>query len=230
MVDVAHYGDHRGAKLQILLLVFRVEDDFFLRGRLDEAGTAFAAFETKTESVLGADVPGNRLLDRLVDIRENVERHQVGDELEWLALHRLCEVADNDRRLERDQRAIGWSRVLWLARATAYCGRFGRCATFLRFLFLLVLPLVLFLFTFADGGANRHVAQFDKSNFLSEIAVLLLFLSGLGGLRRRRQVLPVQRLPWLPLRWPVQFPRSKSPRKNPLLPRPPVVQPLQPVR
>ena len=29
MVDVAHDGDHRGAKLQVLLLVFQVKDDFF---------------------------------------------------------------------------------------------------------------------------------------------------------------------------------------------------------
>ena len=123
VIHVAHDRDHWGAGLQILLDVVGVEHDFFHGGGLDEPGTALAALEPESEPVLGADFAGNRLLDGLVDVGEDVERHQVGDQLKRLALHLFGEIADDDRRLHGDQRTIGRCRVLGLG----WAGRGWSC-------------------------------------------------------------------------------------------------------
>ena len=169
VIHVAHDRDHWGAGLPILLDVVGVEDDFFHGGGLDEAGAALAPLEPESETVLGADFAGDRLLDGLVDVGEDVERHQVGDQLEWLALHLVGEIADDDRRLHGDQRAIGRCREFWLGRAGRRCG--SGCGSGCRPLGLRVLGrfLVFFIFAFAYRRSNRHVAQLDKAHFFTQI-------------------------------------------------------------
>ena len=96
VVDVTHDGDHGRTRLKVFILVLDIELDLLL----DRADAfAFGAFlQFKLESVLGRKLLGNRLVDGLIDVRENAQGHEVGDELEWFAIHLLGQVADYDRR------------------------------------------------------------------------------------------------------------------------------------
>ena len=70
VVDVAHDGDDRRARLPVLRLVFDVELDLLDR-RMNEAAAAFAFFNFKLEPVIGADPLRDGFIDRLVDVREH---------------------------------------------------------------------------------------------------------------------------------------------------------------
>ena len=128
--------------------------------------------------MLGADFAGNWLLDGLVDVGEDVKRHQVGDQLERLALHLFGEIADDDRRLHGDQRTIGRRRVLglgWAGRGWSCCrlgGWGGSCFG------LLLRSLLAFALT--NSRANRHVSQLDEAHFFAQFVWSLLFFRFFG--------------------------------------------------
>ena len=60
VVHVAHDGDHRGARLEVLELVLDVQFDLLDRG-MDDAAAAFAFFDLEAETVFGANASGRRL-------------------------------------------------------------------------------------------------------------------------------------------------------------------------
>ena len=82
MIDVAHEGDDWGAGLEFLFfrrLRLRWRDDDLLN--FMHAASFFAAFLLENEPMSFRNLRGNIGLDRLIEIRENVEIHQLSNEL-----------------------------------------------------------------------------------------------------------------------------------------------------
>src|SRR5439155_23336884 len=69
------------------------------------------------ELVLGAKTLRRCLVNGLIDVGEDAQLHQVGDQLERFLVQPFSQVADNDRRLEGDEFAAGWGN------------KFGRCGS-----------------------------------------------------------------------------------------------------
>ena len=101
VVNVAHERDDRTANLEFFFLL----DD--RRGRRDHhlfdfmnAASFFALFHLKNEAVLLANLGRDVRLNRLVDVRENIESHQLGDELVRFQAELRGQLLDDDRRLD----------------------------------------------------------------------------------------------------------------------------------
>ncbi len=124
MVDVPHDRNHRGAGAQILRFFLGV-DFFFDHRRVDQPGAAFAFFQLEAITVFGAQALRHRFLDGLIDRREDVQFHEVGDQLKRFALQLVGQSPHNNGRLHGQQLARGGRREtvmrgharLWLARA-----------------------------------------------------------------------------------------------------------------
>ena len=101
VVNVAHDGDHRCARFELLRLVLHVEFDLLDR-RVDDAAAALAFFHFKPETVFGAKLLGDFLVNRLVHIGENAQLHQIGDDLERLLLELRGKFAHDNRRFDDD--------------------------------------------------------------------------------------------------------------------------------
>ena len=97
VVNVAHDGHDRCARSQILDFVFDIQLDYF-SGSMDNTAAALALFNLEAEAVLRADALGDRLVNRLVDVRKDAGFHQVGDDLERLLLELVSQFADDDGR------------------------------------------------------------------------------------------------------------------------------------
>ena len=106
MVHVAHDGDHRRARLQVLRLVLDVQLDLLDRG-VDQPAAALALFHLETEAVFGANLLRDRFVNGLVHVGKHARLHQIGDDLEGLLLELLGQLAHDDRRLDRDDRGVG---------------------------------------------------------------------------------------------------------------------------
>ncbi len=72
----------------------------FLHGRMNHAGSAFAFFHFKTETIFRAELLGDFFINRLVHGGENTQPHQIGDDLERLLLQLRGEFAHDNRRLD----------------------------------------------------------------------------------------------------------------------------------
>ncbi len=101
VVNVAHDGDDRRARLEIFRLVVNVEFDFFL-DRVDDAFALRPLFHFKLETVFRAKLLGDFFVNRLVDGGENAQLDQIADDDERLLFELLGEFADDDRRLDDD--------------------------------------------------------------------------------------------------------------------------------
>src|SRR5439155_3779015 len=53
----------------------------------------------------GAELLRDRFVDGLIDVRHHLQLDQIGDELEWAPLKLPGQIANDDRRLERDNLA-----------------------------------------------------------------------------------------------------------------------------
>ena len=107
MVHVAHDGDDGRTGLEVLgFVVDRIGFDFLGRG-VDVAFALGAFLDLELEAVLGAELDGDGLVHRLVDVGENAHLHQVCNELEGLPAHLFREVADDDGRLHHDDLRAG---------------------------------------------------------------------------------------------------------------------------
>ncbi len=97
---MAHNGHDRCPRLHLFRFVFDVQLDFFDRRMRTRAALAF--FQFKPEFILGANALRHVLANRLIDVGEFADLHQVGNDLEWLALQLLSQIANDDRRFERN--------------------------------------------------------------------------------------------------------------------------------
>ena len=122
MVDVTHDGDDRRARLEIFRFVLDIELDLLDRG-MNDAAAAFAFFHFKPEAVFGANLLGDRFVNRLVDVRENAQLHQVGDDLERLLLELLGQFANDNGRLDGDDLPVIGPAELGRAGAAGRCAR-----------------------------------------------------------------------------------------------------------
>ena len=85
MVHVAHDGNDRRARSQILSLILDVElHRFDLRVHQPAATLAF--FNLKAKAILSANLLGLALVNRLIDILKNAHLHQISDNLKRLLL------------------------------------------------------------------------------------------------------------------------------------------------
>ena len=75
---------NRRARTKVFEFVLDVPFHGFGRG-VHDAGSAFAFLDFKTEAVLGAELLGRGFVNGLIDIGEDAQFHQVGDQLERLA-------------------------------------------------------------------------------------------------------------------------------------------------
>ena len=86
VIHMAHHGDHRRPRLEILCVILDIQLKFlFLNGRRC-VGIALAFLGFELEAVLGAKLLGGGLVNGLVDIGEHAELHEVGNELERFAV------------------------------------------------------------------------------------------------------------------------------------------------
>ena len=99
VVNVPHDGHDRGARLEFLRLVFDVQFDL-LDGGVNGAAAAFAFFHFKPEPVFRAKLLRDFLVNRLVDIGEDAELHQIGDDLERFLLQLDGQFAHDNRRFD----------------------------------------------------------------------------------------------------------------------------------
>lgn len=74
---------------------------------MNNALAAFPFLHFKAETVLGAELLCDHFVDGVVDRREDVQLHQVGDELEGFSFEPLGQIADGDGRLHGDDLAGG---------------------------------------------------------------------------------------------------------------------------
>ena len=82
MIDMAHEGDDGAARLELLWFFNnrrRRRDDYLFH--LVNAGAFFAALLFQNEPVVLRNLRRNIGLDCLVDVGENIVRHQFGDDL-----------------------------------------------------------------------------------------------------------------------------------------------------
>ncbi len=99
VVNVAHDGHDRRARLELFRLVLDVEFDL-LDGCMDRAAAALALFHLETETVFGAELLRDFFVNGLVDVGEDTEFHQIGDDLERLLLELHGQFAHDNRRLD----------------------------------------------------------------------------------------------------------------------------------
>ena len=79
------------------------------------------------ELVLGAKTLRGCLVNRLIDVCEDAQLHQVGNQLERLLIQPFSQVADNDWRLEGDEFAGGRGNKFGRRQSgSKRGGRFGR--------------------------------------------------------------------------------------------------------
>ncbi len=116
VIDVAHESDDRCARFKFLRLFNdrrRWRDHDLLN--LVHARAFFAALFFENESVALGDLRRDVGLDRLIDVRENIECHQLGDELMRFQTKLGRKLLHNDRRLDVNdflcrRLGSGWSR------------------------------------------------------------------------------------------------------------------------
>ena len=84
MVNVSHDGDHGRARTEVFRPVFHVPFDRPGRGMHDPRA-AFPFLHLETEFIFGAQFLRGDFVNGLVDIGEDAQFHQVGDQLERLA-------------------------------------------------------------------------------------------------------------------------------------------------
>ena len=65
-----------------------------------EPAAAFALLDLETKAVFSADPLRNRLINGLIDTREDTRLHQIGDDLEGLLLELLRQFPNDDGRLD----------------------------------------------------------------------------------------------------------------------------------
>ena len=87
-----------------LRLVFNVQFNL-LDGRVDAAAAALAFFHFEPETVVGANLPGDFLVNGLVDTGKDAQLHQIRDDLKGLAFELFGQFAHDDGRLKRDDLA-----------------------------------------------------------------------------------------------------------------------------
>jgi hypothetical protein len=73
---------------------------------IDEVTLLGAFLHLELESVLGANLFGRGVVDRLIDVGENALLHEVGDQLERLDVQLVRKVANDDRGLDGDALCI----------------------------------------------------------------------------------------------------------------------------
>ena len=160
MVHVAHHGDDWRARLEILLVVLGIEFEFLILNGCRGSSIALAFLGLKLETVFGAKLFSGGLVNGLIDIGKHPELHEIGNELERLAVDGLGQLAHHDGRLERDDGSIGLGRETRRAGAGRAAGRFaaGR-GFFLVFLFL------------ASAGFTPgwHAAQINEADLLANL-------------------------------------------------------------
>ncbi len=127
VVNVTHDRYHRRARDQVFRLVFHIQLHG-LCGSVNQSAAALALFDLETEAVLGADSLGHFVVNSLIDVRKDARLHQIGDDLERFLFELFCQVANHDRRLDRDHLGIGWQHDL--RGAACQFGGFGRRALF----------------------------------------------------------------------------------------------------
>ena len=91
----------------------------------------FAALHLEDEAVVLANLRRDLRLDRLVDVRENVKRHQLGDELVRLQAELDRQLLHDDRRLDVDDLlrlgfGFGGGASQAALRRRSFCCRRGR--------------------------------------------------------------------------------------------------------
>ena len=101
MVDVTHESDDRRPRFKFLGFFNdrwrRRDDDLF---NLVHAASFFPALFFENESVALSDLRRDIGFDRLIDVRENIEVHQLGDELVRFQTKLGRELLHNNRRLD----------------------------------------------------------------------------------------------------------------------------------
>ncbi len=93
VVDVPEYADNRGARDVVFDVVFGAFYRLLFLGLLLFAPVP----DVEVEAVLFGDDYRGGVFERLVHRGENPHVHKLGDEPEGLQIHRLCEVADDNR-------------------------------------------------------------------------------------------------------------------------------------
>ena len=81
---------------------------------MNGATTTIALFDFKLETIFRAQPLGDGFVDGLIDVGHHFQLDQVSDELKRFLLQLLCELANDDRGLERDDhcalgRVIDWA-------------------------------------------------------------------------------------------------------------------------
>ena len=100
MVHMAHDGNHRWAGFELLRLVLQINFNLF-EWRVDLA-FAFGAFlDFEPDAVFSANLGRDFLVNGLVHIGEDAHLHQISDDLEWLLLNLIRELADDNRGFDR---------------------------------------------------------------------------------------------------------------------------------
>lgn len=129
VVDVAHEGDDGGAELE-----GGVDGDFLLlrlvllrRGGRGRMGGAVPLLRMEGVAELRADLLGRFLVEDLGEGGEDVQLHQVMDELERLQAEVPGEVLDDDGALDGDQLFLGSGFRTRIAAADGSFDGRGRC-------------------------------------------------------------------------------------------------------
>ena len=123
VVNMAHDGDHRGARFELFRFVLHVELDLFDR-RVHHPAAAFALLHFKTEPIFRAKLLGDFFVNRLVHVGKNAQFHQIGDDLERFLLELPRQLAHDNRRFDDDDFAGGGRDKFGLRRGS----RLGRFA------------------------------------------------------------------------------------------------------
>ena len=106
VIDVAHDGYHRGARDQVGGFVLDIQFDLPER-RMDKPAPAFPFLNLEPAPVLGANLLGEILVDGLVDVSEDAQFDQVGNNLEGFLLELLGQFAHDNGRLDRNDLGVG---------------------------------------------------------------------------------------------------------------------------
>ena len=111
MVDVTHECDDRRPRFKFLRFFNdrrrRRNDDLL---NLVHPASFFPALFFENESVALSDLRRDIGLDRLIDVRENIEVHQLGDELVRFQTKLDRKLLHDDRRLDMDDLLRGGVR------------------------------------------------------------------------------------------------------------------------
>jgi len=106
VVNMTHDGHDRRAQFQVFRTVPDISFDR-LGWRVHHTRAALAFFDLEPELVFGTKPLRRGFVNGLIDVGENTQFHQVGDQLEWFLVQPFSQIADNDRRLESDEFAGG---------------------------------------------------------------------------------------------------------------------------